>query len=216
MGTEGQDSPGARFRAAVKQEHPLQVIGAINAYTARMAQATGFRALYLSGGGVAANSLGMPDLGISSMEDVLIDVRRITDVTTLPLLVDIDTGWGGAFNIARTIRSMERAGVAAVHIEDQVSTKRCGHRPGKELVPAEEMVDRIKAAVDARTDEGFVIMARTDALAGEGLESAIARAQAYVAAGADMIFAEAVTELGQYGAFRAAVGVPVLANITEF
>src|ERR1700723_418792 len=216
MGTEGQDSPGARFRAAVKQEHPLQVIGAINAYTARMAQATGFRALYLSGGGVAANSLGMPDLGISSMEDVLIDVRRITDVTTLPLLVDIDTGWGGAFNIARTIRSMERAGVAAVHIEDQVSTKRCGHRPGKELVPAEEMVDRIKAAVDARTDENFVLMARTDALANEGLATAIARAEAYVAAGADMIFAEAVTELAQYTEFRAAVGVPILANITEF
>src|SRR6202044_2412337 len=209
-------SPGAHFRSAVKQEHPLQVIGAINAYTARMAQATGFRALYLSGGGVAANSLGMPDLGISSMEDVLIDARRITDVTTLPLLVDIDTGWGGAFNIARTIRSMERAGVAAVHIEDQVSTKRCGHRPGKELVPAEEMVDRIKAAVDARADSNFVIMARTDALASEGLARAIERAQAYVAAGADMIFAEAVTELDQYKQFRKAVGVPILANITEF
>src|ERR1700723_3372724 len=179
-----------------------------------MAQATGFRALYLSGGGVAANSLGMPDLGISSMEDVLIDVRRITDVTTLPLLVDIDTGWGGAFNIARTIRSMERAGVAAVHIEDQVSAKRCGHRPGKEIVPAEEMVDRIKAAVDARTDSQFVIMARTDALASEGLAQAIERAQAYVAAGADMIFAEAVTELSMYAAFRKAVGVPILANIT--
>src|SRR5580698_215222 len=153
MGTEGQASPGERFRAAVKQEHPLQVIGAINAFTARMAQATGFRALYLSGGGVAANSLGMPDLGISTMEDVLIDVRRITEVTTLPLLVDIDTGWGSAFNIARTIRSMQRAGAAAVHIEDQVGAKRCGHRPGKELVPSAEMVVRIKAAVDARTDE---------------------------------------------------------------
>jgi methylisocitrate lyase len=209
-------SPGERFRAAVAEEKPLQVVGAINAYTARMAEATGFRALYLSGGGVAANSLGMPDLGISTMEDVLTDVRRITEVTTLPLLVDIDTGWGGAFNIARTIRAMIRAGAGAVHMEDQVGAKRCGHRPGKELVPAEEMVDRIKAAVDARTDEGFVIMARTDALAGEGLTAAIERAQAYVAAGADMIFAEAVTELRQYTEFRKAVGVPILANITEF
>ena len=209
-------SPGARFRAAVAEEKPLQVAGAINAYTARMAEATGFRALYLSGGGVAANSLGMPDLGISTMEDVLTDVRRITEVTTLPLLVDIDTGWGGAFNIARTIRSMIKAGAAAVHMEDQVGAKRCGHRPGKELVPAEEMVDRIKAAVDARTDENFVIMARTDALASEGLAAAIERAQAYVAAGADMIFAEAVTELAQYTEFRKAVGVPILANITEF
>ena len=204
------------FRSAVQQEHPLQVIGAINAYTARMAQATGFRALYLSGGGVAANSLGMPDLGISSMEDVLVDVRRITEVTTLPLLVDIDTGWGGAFNIARTIRSMERAGAAAVHIEDQVSSKRCGHRPGKELVPAAEMVDRIKAAVDARTDPDFVIMARTDALAGEGLSAALERSAAYVAAGADMIFAEAVTDLAIYPRFKEVVGVPILANITEF
>ena len=211
-----QQSPGARFRGAVTEEKPLQVIGAINAYTARMAEATGFRALYLSGGGVAANSLGMPDLGISTMEDVLIDVRRITDVTTLPLLVDIDTGWGGAFNIARTIRSMIKAGAAAVHMEDQVSAKRCGHRPGKELVPVEEMIDRIKAAVDARTDSTFVIMARTDALANEGLQAAIERAQAYVAAGADMIFAEAVTELDQYAQFRKAVGVPILANITEF
>jgi methylisocitrate lyase len=194
----------------------LQVIGAINAYTARMAQATGFRALYLSGGGVAANSLGMPDLGISSMEDVLVDVRRITDVTTLPLLVDIDTGWGGAFNIARTIRSMQRAGAAAVHIEDQVGTKRCGHRPGKEVVAAAEMVDRIKAAVDARTDAGFVIMARTDALAGEGLAAALDRCAAYVAAGADMIFAEAVTDLTMYAQFKAAVNAPILANITEF
>jgi methylisocitrate lyase len=209
-------SAGARFRAALAEEKPLQVAGTINAYAARMAAATGFRALYLSGGGVAANSLGLPDLGISTMEDVLIDVRRITDATPLPLLVDIDTGWGGAFNIARTIRSMINAGAAAVHIEDQVSTKRCGHRPGKELVAADEMVDRIKAAVDARTDEQFVIMARTDALAGEGLAAAIARAQAYVAAGADMIFAEAVTELGMYAEFRQAVGVPILANITEF
>ena len=194
----------------------MQVIGAINAYTARMAQATGFRALYLSGGGVAANSLGMPDLGISTMEDVLVDVRRITEVTNLPLLVDIDTGWGGAFNIARTIRSMQRAGAAAVHMEDQVGAKRCGHRPGKELVPAAEMVDRIKAAVDARTDKEFVIMARTDALAGEGIEAALDRVAAYVAAGADMIFAEAVTDLALYPRFKRAAGVPILANITEF
>jgi methylisocitrate lyase len=200
----------------VQQEHPLLVIGAINAFTARMAQATGFRALYLSGGGVAANSLGMPDLGISTMEDVLVDVRRITEVTTLPLLVDIDTGWGGAFNIARTIRSMQREGAAAVHIEDQVSSKRCGHRPGKELVPADEMVDRLKAAVDARTDPEFVIMARTDALAGEGLTAALDRSAAYVAAGADMIFAEAVTDLAMYTRFKETVGVPILANITEF
>jgi methylisocitrate lyase len=210
------DTAGARFRAALAEEKPLQVAGAINAYTARMAAATGFRALYLSGGGVAANSLGLPDLGISNLEDVLVDVRRITDATALPLLVDIDTGWGGAFNIARTIRSMIKAGAAAVHIEDQVGAKRCGHRPGKELVPAAEMVDRIKAAVDARTDGQFVIMARTDAIANEGLAAAIDRAQAYVAAGADMIFAEAVTELPMYAEFRRAVGVPILANITEF
>ncbi len=209
-------TPGARFRAALKAEKPLQVAGAINAYTARLAEAAGFRALYLSGGGVAANSLGMPDLGISTMDDVLTDVRRITDVSALPLLVDIDTGWGGAFNIARTIRSISKAGAAAVHIEDQVSSKRCGHRPGKELEPAEEMVDRIKTAVDARADDQFVIMARTDALASEGLSAAIERAQAYVAAGADMIFAEAVTELNMYAEFRRAVGVPILANITEF
>jgi methylisocitrate lyase len=211
-----EGSAGARFRAAVRGEKPLQVAGAINAYTARMAEAVGFKALYLSGGGVAANSLGMPDLGISTMDDVLTDVRRITDASGLPLLVDIDTGWGGAFNIARTIRAMIKAGAGAVHMEDQVGQKRCGHRPGKELVPAAEMVDRIKAAVDARTDAGFVIMARTDGLAGEGLEAALARAQAYVEAGADMIFAEAVTELGQYTAFREAARVPILANITEF
>jgi|SRR5208337_3828186 len=210
------ETPGARFRAALAAEKPLQVAGAINAYAARLAKATGFRAIYLSGGGVAANSLGIPDLGISTMEDVLTDVRRITDACSLPLLVDIDTGWGGAFNIARTIRQMIKAGAAAVHIEDQVSAKRCGHRPGKELVPAEEMADRIKSAIDARTDPHFVIMARTDALASEGLVRAIERAQAYVAAGADMIFAEAVTELGQYKQFREAVGVPILANITEF
>jgi methylisocitrate lyase len=214
--THSDMSPGKRFRTAVTEEKPLQVAGAINAYTARLAEATGFRALYLSGGGVAANSLGMPDLGISTMEDVLIDVRRITDASSLPLLVDIDTGWGSAFNVARTIRSMIKAGAAAVHMEDQVGAKRCGHRPGKELVTADEMVDRIKAAVDAKTDPDFVLMARTDALANEGLDAAIERAQAYVAAGADMIFAEAVTELGQYTKFRQAVGVPILANITEF
>ena len=209
-------SAGAKFRAAVATEKPLQVIGAINAYTARMAEATGFKALYLSGGGVAANSLGMPDLGISTMEDVLIDARRITDVTTLPLLVDIDTGWGGAFNIARTIRTFIKAGVAAVHMEDQVGAKRCGHRPGKEVVTQEEMVDRVKAAVDARTDPNFVIMARTDALAVEGMNAAMDRACAYVEAGADMIFPEAMTELAMYKQFKQAVKVPILANITEF
>ena len=210
------DSAGTRFRAAVAAEAPLQVIGAINAYTARMAEHTGFKALYLSGGGVAANSLGMPDLGISALEDVLIDVRRITDVTTLPLLVDIDTGWGSAFNIARTIRSMIKAGAGAVHMEDQVGAKRCGHRPGKEVVSKDEMVDRVKAAVDARTDRDFVVMARTDALAVEGLPAAIERARAYVEAGADMIFPEAITELAMYKKFAAAVKVPILANITEF
>ena len=216
MAHQAIESAGRKFRRAVEQEKPLQVIGAITAYTARMAEETGFKALYLSGGGVAANSLGMPDLGISTMEDVLIDARRITDVTSLPLLVDIDTGWGGAFNIARTIRSMIKAGVAAVHMEDQVGTKRCGHRPGKEVVSPAEMVDRIKAAVDARTDAGFVIMARTDALASEGLQAALDRCAAYVEAGADMIFAEAVTELPMYGKFKEAAGVPILANITEF
>ena len=210
------ESPGRQFRQAVEDERPLQVIGAITAYTARMAEAMGFRSLYLSGGGVAANSLGMPDLGISTMEDVLTDVRRITDVTSLPLLVDIDTGWGGAFNIARTIRSMSKAGVAAVHMEDQVGAKRCGHRPGKEVVSPEEMVDRIKAAVDARTDPEFVIMARTDALASEGLNAALDRCAAYVAAGADMIFAEAVTDIALYPKFKHATNVPILANITEF
>jgi methylisocitrate lyase len=209
-------SAGARFRQAVQEEKPLQIVGAITAYAARMAEATGYKALYLSGGGVAANSLGMPDLGISTMEDVLIDIRRITDVTTLPLLVDIDTGWGGAFNIARTVRSMIKAGAGGVHMEDQVGTKRCGHRPGKEVVSKSEMVDRVKAAVDARTDEGFVIMARTDALAVEGIDSAIERAVAYVEAGADMIFPEAMTTLEMYKKFKAAVKVPILANITEF
>ena len=211
-----QISAGQKFRDAVAGEKPLQVIGAINAYTARMAEATGFKALYLSGGGVAANSLGMPDLGISTLEDVLTDVRRITEVTSLPLLVDIDTGWGSAFNIARTVRSMIKAGAGAVHMEDQVGAKRCGHRPGKEVVSKEEMTDRIKAAVDARSDPGFVIMARTDALAVEGLDAAIERACAYVEAGADMIFPEAMTELPMYRKFKSAVKVPILANITEF
>jgi methylisocitrate lyase len=209
-------SAGARFRAAVAEEQPLQVVGAITAYAARMAEHVGFRALYLSGGGVAANSLGMPDLGISTMDDVLIDVRRITDISDLPLLVDVDTGWGGAFNIARTIRSMIKAGAGAIHIEDQVAEKRCGHRPGKAIVPKDEMADRVKAAVDARTDEGFVIMARTDAIAVEGLDAAIERALACIEAGADMIFPEAIYTLDQYRAFKNAVKVPILANITEF
>ena len=209
-------SAGERFRSALRTERPLQVAGCINAYVARMAEAVGFRAIYLSGGGVAANSLGLPDLGISSMDDVLIDVRRITDASSLPLLVDADTGWGGAFNIARTVRSFIKAGAAGLHIEDQVQTKRCGHRPGKEIVPKEEMVDRIRAAVDARTDPAFVIMARTDALAVEGIERAIERAQACIEAGADMIFPEAMTELSMYRRFKEAVQVPILANITEF
>jgi len=209
-------SAGAKFRAAVAAEQPLQVVGAITAYAAKMAQAVGFKAVYLSGGGVAANSLGIPDLGISTMEDVLIDANRITNATDLPLLVDIDTGWGGAFNIARTVRSFINAGVAAVHLEDQVGQKRCGHRPGKEVVPVEEMVDRVKAAVDARTDDQFVIMARTDAAAAEGIDSAIERAVAYVEAGADMIFPEAMKTLDDYRRFKAAVKVPILANLTEF
>jgi methylisocitrate lyase len=209
-------SAGAAFRAAVASETPLQVVGAITAYTARMAQACGFKALYVSGGGVAANSLGLPDLGISTMDDVLVDVRRITDATVLPLLVDIDTGWGGAYNIARTIRSFIKAGAGAVHLEDQVSQKRCGHRPGKELVDTAEMVDRIKAAVDARTDDSFVIMARTDAAATLGLQGAIDRACAYAEAGADMIFPEAMTELAMYAQVKKAVKLPVLANLTEF
>ncbi len=209
-------SPGARFRKAVEEEKPLQVVGAINAYHARLAEASGYRALYISGGGVAAGSCGIPDLGITSLEDVLIDVRRVTDVTDLPVLIDIDTGWGGAFNIARTIRSMIKAGAAAVHIEDQVQQKRCGHRPNKAIVSKEEMVDRIKAAVDAKTDPDFVIMARTDALSVEGLDAAIDRACACVEAGADMIFREAMTELDMYQQFVDAVKVPVLANITEF
>ncbi|MGI4855796.1 MAG: methylisocitrate lyase [Janthinobacterium lividum] len=209
-------SAGAAFRSALTQETPLQVVGAITAYAAKMAEAVGFKALYLSGGGVAANSLGMPDLGISTMEDVLTDARRITEASSLPLLVDIDTGWGGAFNIGRTVKSFIRAGVAAVHMEDQVGQKRCGHRPGKEVVTSAEMVDRIKAAVDARTDDQFVIMARTDAAATEGIDAAIERAVAYVAAGADMIFPEAMQSLDDYRRFKAAVGVPILANLTEF
>lgn len=209
-------SAGARFRAAVAEEQPLQVVGTITAYAARMAERSGFRAIYLSGGGVAANSLGMPDLGISSMEDVLVDIRRITDVCELPLLVDVDTGWGGAFNIARTVRSLIKAGAGAMHIEDQVAAKRCGHRPGKAVVPKDEMVDRIKAAVDARSDAGFVIMARTDAIAVEGIDAAIERARACVEAGADMIFPEAIYTLEQYRQFKDAVKVPILANITEF
>ena len=209
-------SAGARLRAAIQAEKPLQVVGAINAYAARMAEATGFRALYLSGGGVAANSLGLPDLGISTMDDVLIDIRRITEASTLPLLVDADTGWGGAFNIARTVRSFIKAGAGGLHIEDQVQSKRCGHRPGKEVVPRDEMVDRVKAAVDARTDPGFVIMARSDALASEGLEKMIERLVACVAAGADAVFPEAITDLAMYRKVKDAVQVPVLANITEF
>src|SRR5436190_5734017 len=210
-------SAGARFRAAIAAEKPLQIAGTINAYHARMAERSGFKAIYLSGGGVAAGSLGLPDLGISNLDDVLTDVRRITDVCTLPLLVDVDTGFGAsAFNIARTVKSLIKFGAGAMHIEDQVGAKRCGHRPGKELVSQQEMVDRIKAAVDARTDADFVVMARTDALAVEGLEAAIARARACVEAGADMIFPEAITELSMYRQFAEAVGVPILANLTEF
>lgn len=208
--------PGRRLRDLVAHSAPLQVVGTINAYTARMAEAIGHQAIYLSGGGVAANSLGLPDLGISTLDDVLVDVRRITDASSLPLLVDGDTGFGGAFNIQRTIRALDKSGAAGVHIEDQVQTKRCGHRPGKAIVGKDEMVDRIKAAVDARTHDEFVVMARTDALAVEGMASAIERAVACVEAGADMIFPEAVQTLEQYRQFRAAVGVPILANITEF
>lgn len=209
-------SAGARFRAAVAAEKPLQVIGTINAYHARLASRVGYRAIYLSGGGVAASSLGLPDLGITTLDDVLTDVRRITDVVDTPLLVDIDTGFGGAFNIARAVKSLIKCGAGGLHLEDQVQAKRCGHRPGKALVSREEMVDRVKAAVDARVDPDFVIMARTDALAVEGLASAVDRACACVAAGADMIFPEAVTELALYRQFAEAVNVPVLANSTEF
>jgi methylisocitrate lyase len=209
-------TPGHRLRAALTAERPLQIVGVINALHARMAERVGYRAIYLSGGGVSAASLGVPDLGISTLDDVLTDVRRITDICTLPLLVDIDTGFGGAFNIARAIRSLIQAGAAGCHIEDQVQAKRCGHRPNKQLVATDEMVDRIKAAVDARTDPSFVLMARTDALASEGLNAALDRASAYVEAGAGMIFAEAVTSLEDYTAFAERTAVPVLANITEF
>ena len=210
-------SAGAKFREALKAERPLQVIGAICANHALMAKRVGYKAIYLSGGGVAAGSLGMPDLGISNLDDVLTDIRRITDVCDLPLLVDVDTGFGAsAFNVARTTKSLVKFGAAAMHIEDQVGAKRCGHRPGKEIVSTQEMCDRIKAAVDARTDSGFVVMARTDSLANVGLDAAVERARAYVEAGADMIFPEAITELSMYRRFKDAVKVPVLANITEF
>ncbi len=209
-------SPGQKLRLAVEHNNPLQVVGTVNAYSAIMAEKCGHKAIYLSGGGVAACSLGTPDLGITTLQDVLEDARRITDASSLPLLVDVDTGWGGAFNIARCIREMIRANVAGIHIEDQVLQKRCGHRPNKAIVSQAEMVDRIKAAVDARSDDSFVIMARTDALAVDGLDAAIARAVACVEAGADMIFPEAMTELDQYQQFVNAVNVPVLANITEF
>ena len=214
--TVAERSPGLKLRQAVAEHAPLQVVGTINAFTARMAQAVGHRAIYLSGGGVAANSLGLPDLGISTLEDVLTDVNRITHASDLPLLVDADTGFGGAFNIARTVRSLIRAGAAGMHIEDQVASKRCGHRPGKAIVSRAEMVDRVKAAVDARGDDAFVVMARTDALAVEGMGKAVERAVACVEAGADMIFPEAVQSLDQYLEFKQAVGVPILANITEF
>ena len=213
---ENKMTPGLLFKKAIEEERPLQVIGAINAYHAKLAEKTGYKAIYLSGGGVAAGSLGVPDLGISTLEDVLIDIRRITDSTSLPLLVDVDTGFGGAFNIARTIRSVEKSGAAAVHIEDQIQAKRCGHRPNKSIVSQNEMVDRIKSAVDAKSDENFVIMARTDALAVEGLQSSIDRACACVEAGADMIFPEAINDLDTYKKFTKSVDVPVLANITEF
>ncbi len=211
-----QQSAGARFRQALANNKPLQIVGTINAYSAMMAERIGHQAIYLSGGGVANASYGLPDLGLTSLNDVLEDVRRITSASQLPLLVDIDTGWGGAFNIARTVQQMEKAGAAAVHIEDQVMQKRCGHRPNKEIVSQDEMVDRIKAAVDARTDESFFIMARTDAFAQEGLDAAIARAQACVEAGADGIFAEAIKTEEHYRAFSKALDVPILANITEF
>ena len=209
-------TPGQKFRKALEDNKPLQIVGTINAYAAMMAEKIGHQAIYLSGGGVANASYGLPDLGMTSLNDVAEDVRRITSASSLPLLVDIDTGWGGAFNIARTIKEMEKAGAAAVHIEDQVAQKRCGHRPNKEIVSKEEMVDRIKAAVDARTDPDFFIMARTDAFAQEGLEAAIERAKSCVEAGADGIFAEAVKTEEHYRAFAEALDVPILANITEF
>ena len=209
-------SQGAKFRQALKDNNPLQIVGAINAYCAMLAQDADHKAIYLSGGGVANASYGLPDLGITSLNDVIADVERISNASEIPLLVDIDTGWGGAFNIARTIKAMEKAGAAAVHLEDQVAQKRCGHRPNKAIVSQAEMIDRVKAAVDARTDDDFVIMARTDALAVDGVDSAIERAIACVEAGADAIFPEAINELGQYKHFADAVKVPILANITEF
>ncbi len=214
--TETNLTPGEKLRRAVEENNPLQVVGAVNAYSAIMAEKVGHKAIYLSGGGVAACSMGIPDLGITTMKDVLEDVNRITDASSLPLLVDIDTGWGGAFNIARCTREMIRSGAAGMHIEDQVMQKRCGHRPNKAIVTLEEMVDRVKAAVDAKSDESFVVMARTDALAVEGMGSAVERAIACVEAGADMIFPEAINTLEQYKEFTSAVNVPVLANITEF
>jgi methylisocitrate lyase len=216
MTTSKLTTPGTRFRQALLQNKPLQIVGTINAYCAMMAKQAGHQAIYLSGAGVANASYGLPDLGMTSLNDVLIDVSRITSACDLPLLVDIDTGWGGAFNIAKTIKDMIKAGAAAVHIEDQVAQKRCGHRPNKAIVSKEEMVDRIKAAVDARTDESFFIMARTDAFAQEGLDKAIERAQACVEAGADGIFAEAIKTEAHYRAFASALNVPILANITEF
>lgn len=209
-------SAGARFRQALVEERPLQIVGVINAYIAMLAAQTGFRAIYLSGAGVANSSYGLPDLGMTTLDNVLEDVRRITGAVSLPLLADADTGFGSAFNIARSVREFIKAGAAGIHIEDQVAAKRCGHRPGKAIVSKEEMVDRIRSAVDARTDPGFVIMARTDALAVEGLEAALERAQAYREAGADMLFPEALTELGQYKAFSRALDIPILANMTEF
>ena len=209
-------SKGATFRKAIKNNQPLQIVGTINAYTSILAEKSGHRAIYLSGGGVAASSMGVPDLGITTLQDVLVDVERITNTTNLPLLVDADTGWGGAFNISRMVKSMISAGAAAIHIEDQVEQKRCGHRPNKELVSVQEMVNRIKAAVDAKTDSEFVVMARTDAIDNEGIESALERVVAYQEAGADAIFAEAVIEIDQYKSFRENLRIPILANITEF
>ena len=209
-------SKGATFRKAIKNNQPLQIVGTINAYTSILAEKSGHRAIYLSGGGVAASSMGVPDLGITTLQDVLVDVERITNTTNLPLLVDADTGWGGAFNISRMVKSMISAGAAAIHIEDQVEQKRCGHRPNKELVSVQEMVNRIKAAVDAKTDSEFVVMARTDAIDNEGIESALERVVAYQEAGADAIFAEAVIEIDQYKSFKENLKIPILANITEF
>jgi|TARA_B100000809_G_C15093100_1_gene513953 methylisocitrate lyase len=212
----GKISAGQKFREALSNNSPLKIVGTINAYSALLAEKSGHRAIYLSGGGVAASSLGVPDLGITSLQDVLIDVERITNVTEIPLLVDADTGWGGAFNIARTVRSLTNAGAAGLHIEDQVAQKRCGHRPNKEIVTSKEMIDRLKAAVDAKTDQNFVVMARTDALANEGLDSAIERAVAYQEAGADALFPEALTKLDEYIAMSKELNIPILANITEF